>query len=126
MISQPKILYGEANAQVLSEQIEMFEKAGYSVTAALGRAAIEQALKANAYDLVVLGHTLTKDDRHHLPYMTKKAHPATRILVLHASCKHPKVDIAIDSRYGERAVLEAVAQLLPASESRPKAMKAVA
>lgn len=107
-----RILYGEANPQVLSAQIAMFDKAGYVVVPALGRQAIEDALRHAAFDLVVLGHTLSKDDRHHLPYMAKKLNPATRVLVLHASGKHPKVDIALDSRRGERTVLEAVAQLL--------------
>jgi DNA-binding NtrC family response regulator len=119
------ILYGENNAQVMGEQLKMLEKSGYAVVTALGRAAVEKALKANAYRLVILGHTLTKDDRHHLPYMAKKANNATRILVLHASCKHPKVDIAIDSRDGERAVLAAIGQLLPKQDSR-KTMAAVA
>lgn len=104
-----KILCAEANPQVLSAQISMFNKAGYAVVPALGRATIEVALAQGTFDVVVLGHTLTKDDRHHLPYMAKKANPATRVLVLHASGRHPKVDLALDSRLGEAAVLEAVA-----------------
>ena len=115
---QAKILCAEANAPVLSAQITMLEKAGYVVVPALGRGAIEAALTHTAFDLVVLGHTLTKDDRHHLPYMAKKANPATRVLVLHASGKHPKVDIALDSRLGEAAVLKAVTQLMGSDDSR--------
>lgn len=111
-----KILYGEANSQVLSTQVCMFEKAGYVVVPAVGGDAIEDAIKQAAFDLVILGHSLTKDDRHHLPYMAKKFNPGTRVLVLHASGKHPKVDLAIDSRRGEGAVLEAVAQLLAARD----------
>ena len=111
-----RILYGEANAQVLSAQKRTFETAGYVVASALGREAIEDALMHSSFDLVILGHTVTKDDRHHLPYMAKKANSATRVLVLHASCKHPKVDIAIDSRDGDRAVLDAVAKLLAAQD----------
>lgn len=106
------ILYGEANGQVLSAQLAMFEKAGYVVVPAPGREAIAGAIVHAAFDVVILGHTLTRDDRHHLAYMAKKFNAATRVLVLHASGKHPKVDLAIDSRRGEGAVLEAVAQLL--------------
>ena len=120
-----KILYGEANEQVMAEHIKIFEKAGYSVVTALGRAAVEQALKTNTYGLLILGHTLSKDDRHHLPYMAKKANPAIRILVLHASCKHPKVDISIDSRFGEYAVLQAIAQLA-GNAKKERAVAAVA
>lgn len=107
-----RILYGEDNEEVLSAQLGVFGKAGYVVVPARGRKAIEDAVMHGAFDLVILGHSLTKDDRHHLSYMAKKFNPATRVLVLHASGKHPKVDLAIDSRRGERVVLEAVAQLL--------------
>jgi DNA-binding NtrC family response regulator len=112
-----RILYGEANAQVSAAQQKMFEKAGYVVVTALGRAAIEDAVKQSAFGLIILGHTLTRDDRHHLPYMAKKANPGTKVLVLHASGKHPKVDIALDSRDGERVVLTAVAKLLTGQEA---------
>lgn len=112
-----KILCAETSPQVLSTQINLLEKAGYAVVPALGRATIEAALGCAVFELVVLGHTLTKDDRHHLPYMAKKANPATRVLVLHASGKHPAVDLAIDSRQGEAAVLKAVAELIGADDS---------
>lgn len=121
---QPKILCAEGNPRTLAAQVSMFGKAGYVVVPALGRAAIEAALARSTFDLIILGHTLSKDDRHHVPYMAKKADPDTHILVLHASGKHPKVDIALDSRMGDAAVLEAVASLLfrsPASVSRASA-----
>ena len=103
-----RILYAENDAKVLAEQAKLFEHAGYTVECAEGRAAAQQALSKGVYDAVVLGHTLTKDDRHHLPYMAKKSSAHTAVLVLHASGKHPAVDIAIDSREGDKAVLEAL------------------
>jgi len=108
---QGNILYCENDAVVLKEQAKMFERAGYSVACAQGRVAAEQALRSGRYDVVVLGHTLTKDDRHHLPYMAKKSAAQPQVLVLHASGKHPAVDVAIDSRYGEKTVLAALASL---------------
>ncbi len=123
---QAKILCAEANEQVLAAQVKMFEKAGYAVVPALGRAAIETAVSRADFDLVVLGHTLNKDDRHHLPYMAKKANPETRVLVLHASGKHPKVDIALDSRVGDAAVLRAVAELTARESRKLPAAAAVA
>ncbi len=107
-----RILYGESDAQVLAAQKKMFEMAGYVVVTAVGRKEIENAVKHSDFGLVILGHTLTRDDRHHLPYMAKKQNPATRVLVMHASGKHPEVDMAIDSRTGERSVLTAVAALM--------------
>jgi DNA-binding NtrC family response regulator len=120
-----KILYGEANAQVLAAQKKVFETAGYTIETAVGRQAIENAVARSAYDLVILGHTLTRDDRHHLPYMAKKVYGGTSVLVLHASGKHPAVDIAIDSRDGERAVLQAVAQALVRRDAK-RLVRAVA
>jgi DNA-binding NtrC family response regulator len=110
--AQGNILYGESDAAVLASESQVFEQAGYAVSRALGRAAIDQALKSGHYDMLVLGHTLNKDDRHHLPYMAKKSGRETQVLVLHASGKHPAVDIALDSREGHEAVLKAMASLL--------------
>ena len=110
--AQGNILYGESDAAVLASESKIFQQAGYTVSQALGRAAIDQALKSGHYDVVVLGHTLNKDDRHHLPYMAKKSGRDTQVLVLHASGKHPAVDIALDSRDGHEAVLKAMASLM--------------
>jgi DNA-binding NtrC family response regulator len=107
-----KILYGEGDTQALKEHIATMQKAGYEVKTAVGRREIEQVLRAAKFDVVVLGHTLTRDDRHHLPYMAKKANPDCRVLVIHASGKHHEVDAAIDSRDGERVLLGALEELL--------------
>ena len=109
---QGSILYCENDERVLREQAKMFERAGYAVECIQGRAAAEQAVRTKIYDVVVLGHTLTKDDRHHLPYMAKKSASQPQVLVLHASGKHPAVDVAVDSRDGEKAVLAALNSLM--------------
>ncbi|HEX6466108.1 MAG TPA: hypothetical protein VFZ99_02320 [Terriglobales bacterium] len=114
------ILYGENDNSILESQTAIFEQAGYSVCKAIGRKAIEQAVARQGFDIVVLGHTLTRDDRHHLPYMAKKGHEDTRILVLHASGRHPQVDKSMDSREGPRAILEAVADLVGEKLAQPK------
>jgi len=107
-----KLLCVESNDYVLSEQIGLFTSAGYQVQSALGRKAAELAVRATRFDIVVLGHTLSRDDRHHLPYMTKKSNEDCAVLVLHASGHHHAVDLSLDSRDGEHKVLEAVAELL--------------
>jgi DNA-binding NtrC family response regulator len=109
-MSKTAVLYCEADTNVLSTQTKLFNKAGYAVVPIQGRAAMEQAVQAGGFDVAILGHTLTRDDRHHLPYMVKKSNPAARVVVLHASGRHPRVDVALDSRLGERALLEAIAQ----------------
>lgn len=111
-VSQGKILYCEDDRAVMEAQSKVFEKAGYTVERANGRAAAVQAFRNGAFDAAVLGHTLSKDDRHHLAYMAKKSGEETQVLVLHASGKHPAVDLAIDSRGGDQAVLEALNSLM--------------
>ncbi len=107
-----RILYGEAEARVADEQAAMFAGPDHRVEQAIGRRSIEAALTREPFDLLVLGHTLSKEDRHHLPYLAKRINPEIRVLVLHASGKHPKVDVAVDSRQGEAVVRQAVEDLL--------------
>jgi DNA-binding response OmpR family regulator len=109
--SHGTILYCENDAKVLADQCRIFEQAGYTVQCIQGRAAAERSLREASYDVVVLGHTMTKDDRHHLAYMAKKSTAHPQVMVLHASGKHPAVDVAIDSRDGEKAVLAALNSL---------------
>ena len=112
LTAKGKILNCESDGKVLTEQAQLFERNGYTVENTLGRAAAEQALLTGKYDVVVLGHTLHKDDRHHLAYKAKRSSSDPQVLVLHASGKHPAVDLAVDSRQGEKAVIAALVSLI--------------
>jgi DNA-binding NtrC family response regulator len=93
-----KVLYGEGEAESLTETAAAFENAGFTVEKVIGRKGVEQALKNGAFDLLVLGPTLTRNDRHHLPYMAKKAHAETCVLVMHTDGnRHPYVDACTDT-----------------------------
>jgi DNA-binding NtrC family response regulator len=93
-----RILYGEGDEDVLKTQAAAIEKAGHIVQQAVGRKAVDEALKKSTFDLLVLGATLTRNDRHHLPYMAKKAGPEISVLVLHADgTRHPYVDACVDT-----------------------------
>jgi DNA-binding NtrC family response regulator len=108
-----KILYGEGDAEVSASQAASLQKAGHLVIAAIGRRSVEKALKQDAFDLVVLGPTLTRNDRHHLPYMVKKSHEGTRVLVLHADGgRHPYVDAATDTGRSIEGILETIASMM--------------
>jgi len=88
-------------------------KAGHQVTTAVGRKEVEAALKKGAFDLVVLGPTLTRNDRHHLPYVVKKGHEGTRVLVLHADGgRHPYVDAATDTGRTIEQILETISSMM--------------
>jgi DNA-binding NtrC family response regulator len=107
-----KILYGEGDPEVLALQTVTIEKAGHHVTGARGRQQVQEALQRDAYDLVILGPTLTKNDRHHLPYMVKKAHGGTRVLVMHTDGEgHPSVDATLETGRSMEAVVEKIAAL---------------
>jgi DNA-binding NtrC family response regulator len=96
--SRLHILYSEGDADVLASQADFLEKAGHQVETALGRKAVEEAVRKNSYDWVVLGPTLSKNDRHHLPYMAKKAKEPMRVLVMHTDGEgHPAVDANLDT-----------------------------
>jgi DNA-binding NtrC family response regulator len=107
-----KILYGESDEHTLSAQAAEMTKAGHHVTTALSRKGVQEALSRDAFDLVILGATLSKDDRHHLPYMVKKAHEGTKVLVMHAGTHHHEVDAAVDPTMSMHRILEKIAALL--------------
>jgi DNA-binding NtrC family response regulator len=108
-----KILYCEGDAEILASQADSMQKAGHQVTQASDRKSVEAALKQDAFDLVVLGPTLTRNDRHHLPYMVKKLHQGTRVLVLHADGgRHPYVDAATDTGRSIQGILETIASMM--------------
>ena len=101
-----RILYGEGDGETLKAQSAAFEKAGHTVQPAEGRKAVEAALKQGAFDLVVLGATLSRNDRHHLPYMVKKVHAETSVLVMHADgSRHHYVDACTDTGASLETVL---------------------
>jgi len=108
-----KILYGEGDAEVATTQAASMQNAGHQVTTAVGRKEIEATLKKDAFDLVILGPTLTRNDRHHLPYIVKKEHGGTRVLVLHADGgRHPYVDKATDTGRTIEQILETIASMM--------------
>ena len=117
-----KVLYGEQHEQVLATQAEALQKAGFSVQTAVGRRAIQEALNQGEYDLVILGPTLSRDDRHHLPYMVKKASKTARVLVLHTDgSRHPYVDANTDTGDDMEHLVKKIASL-----QQPKSMAASA
>jgi DNA-binding NtrC family response regulator len=49
----------------------------------VGRKAALDAINQSKFDFIVLGATLSRNDRHHLPFMAKKASQATKVVVMH-------------------------------------------
>jgi DNA-binding NtrC family response regulator len=104
-----RILYGEGDSDVLAKQVPAFQKAGHTVQQAEGRKAVDEALKKATFDLVVLGSSLSRNDRHHLPYMVKKVNTETKVLVMHADgSRHPYVDACVDTGTSMESVLNKI------------------
>jgi DNA-binding NtrC family response regulator len=107
-----KVLYGEGNAEVLASQAVSIQKAGHQVETAVGRKGINDAVQKGKFDVVILGPTLTRNDRHHLPYVIKKVQP-TRILVMHTDGeRHPAVDANTDTGRSMADVVAKIASLM--------------
>jgi len=124
--SKLRILYGEGDTDVLAAQAAAIEKAGHIVQPAEGRKAVTEALQKSSFDLVVLGPTLTRNDRHHLPYMVKKASSTTSVLVMHADgSRHPYVDACTDTGASLESVLNRIESMKIASKT-PAAAAAAA
>ena len=96
--SRLRVLYCEGDAEVLNSQAGVLQNAGHLVETAAGRKAAEETLRKSAFDLLVLGPTLSRNDRHHLPYMVKKLNSNTRVLVMHTDGeRHHYVDANLDT-----------------------------
>ena len=123
--SKLKILYAEGDGDVLASQAAQLQKAGHQVTTAVGRKGVDELLKQDRYDLVVLGPTLSRNDRHHLPYMVKKAHEGTRVLVMHADgSRHPYVDGNTDTGQSIEALITMIASMVDTQKATQKSMAA--
>jgi DNA-binding NtrC family response regulator len=121
-----RILYGEGDGDTLEVQAATMEKAGHTVQQAIGRKAIDEAITKNSFDLVMLGATLTRNDRHHLPYMVKKASAQTSVLVMHADgSRHPSVDACTDTGASLETVLSRI-ETMKIAGMRPAAAAAAA
>ena len=120
-MSKLKVLYGELNEEVLASQATELQKAGHTVQMAVGRKAVQEALNKDQFELVILGATLTRDDRHHLPYMVKKAKTA-KVLALHTDgSRHPYVDGNIDTGEDMQHLLAKINAMFgqPAQQAKP-------
>jgi DNA-binding NtrC family response regulator len=116
-----KILYGEGDGEAQAAMAAALEKAGHTVEKAVGRKAVEEAIGKARFDLLVLGPTLSRNDRHHLPYTVKKAQAEVSVLVMHADgSRHPYVDACTDTGASVENVLAriegmAIAGMMPSA-----------
>ena len=125
--NQLKVLYSEADTETAAAQAASMQKAGYQVETAIGRQAAQDALQRGQFDFVVLGGTLSRNDRHHLPYMVKKANKETRVVVMHTDGeRHPYVDGNIDTGRSVEDLMAKIASMTAAVSQAAKSKAAAA
>ena len=108
--SAVKVLYAESDEEVLSSGAGDLQKAGFTVQTATGRKAVLEAVNQAKFDHVILGATLSRNDRHHLVYMAKKANKDTKVFVMHTDgSRHPYVDGNTDTGESMEYVLRKIA-----------------
>jgi predicted kinase len=72
-------------------------------------------LKEGAFSIVVLDHTLSKEERHSLVQLARQLSPETKAVAFHSSAGDCGADLAMDSRQGAEAILQKVAALVSAT-----------
>lgn len=119
-----KVLYAESDEQIVPANAALLHASGYQVQTAMGRKGVQDALKQGTFDLVILGATLSRDDRHHLPFMVKKANSNTRVAVMHTDgSRHHYVDINTDSGSSMEEMLRKLSSGQPAKAAAASAGK---
>jgi len=107
------LLCSDQDDSALATQAAVFSGAGYPVAISTTKPEIQETLKTDGFDVLVLNHSLSFDDRKALARRAKKLNPDRGVLVLHhsGSLGNPHVDLAIDSRLGPKAMLRALQRL---------------
>jgi len=107
-----KVLLISHDQALRDRYISLFRTAGYFVhTAGVQFLAITLRAAAN-FDVLVLDHTLSQQERKTSVYIAKVLVPQMHTLVLHSSGGDNGADLAVDSRKGVPVILEAVAELV--------------
>jgi hypothetical protein len=91
-------------------QAEVFRESNYAVITAASNDAILEHIENTDFDILVLNHTISFADRKTLAWKMKSRNPASGVVILHhsGSLGNPYVDLAVDSRIGVKAMLQAV------------------
>ncbi|MGC2697786.1 MAG: PAS domain-containing protein [Candidatus Angelobacter sp.] len=104
------LLCGDQYDSVLALQSEIFRGTGHSVVPVASVKEIQERIESSAFDIVVLNHTLSFSDRKKLARKAKNHRGDSAVLALHHSgaLDNPHVDLAVDSRAGAQAMLQAL------------------
>jgi DNA-binding response OmpR family regulator len=88
----------------------LFQQAGYVAE----EAEVDQSprrLKSGTFALLVMDHTLSKEERESLVILTRQLSPNAKTVALHSSASDCGADLAMDSREGAEEILKRVGEL---------------
>lgn len=102
------LLVVSAELSIRQTRLLLLEEAGHTPQVAESCAQAKDVLQLTKFDLVILDHTLRKDDRVDLIQVIRKTGITTRILMLHKSGADCGADLHLDSREGPDALISAI------------------
>jgi len=116
------VLIVETDAPLLRSEKLLYEYQGYSVLTAESREKADRILASELVDAVILGHSLSQEDREVLVARTRLVRPEACVLVFHASGAIQPVppDAAVDSREGPQHIVNALSALLISTQSQSR------
>lgn len=106
------VLVVSAEGSIRQTRVLLLEQAGHTPQVAESCARAKEALQLSQFDLVILDHTLSKDDRIHFIQSMHKTGSITRVLLLHKSAADCGADLHLDSREGPDALIAAIDSIL--------------
>lgn len=121
------VLVVSAELSIRQTRVLLLEEAGHTPQVAESCAGAKEALQLAKFDLVILDHTFSKDDRIDFIQSMRKMRSITRVLLLHKSAADCGADLHLDSREGPDALIAALDSILkrpsataPAAIIRPQ------
>lgn len=108
---QMKVLFVSHERRSRDTYSEVFHTAGYGVHA-VPVEALAITVKATNFDVLVMDHTLSEQERKAGIYIAHQLVPKMHTLVLDSSGTGCGADMVLESRAGAPAILEALAKLL--------------
>jgi len=89
----------------------LFNRAGYEAETAEIDDSVE-LLKTVKAGVLLIDHTLSKEQRHWLVHLARKLSSNTRIVALHSAARDCGADLVMDSREGPDAIVAGIQALI--------------
>lgn len=102
------VLVVSAEASIRQTRVLLLEEAGFTPQIAESCVQAKEIVQLAKFHLVLLDHTLSKDDRVDLIQFIRKMDSITRVLLLHKSGADCGADLHLDSREGPEVLISAI------------------